>query len=129
LRLGTLAAVPQSEDTAIYAPKLEGQEAEISWGAEAQAIDCAVRAFNPRPGARAHISGFPLKIWQARVGAGSAGRPGEIVATGNDGIVVACGEGTLVLEVVQKAGGKKMRAAEFLLGHPLRPGDRFECRK
>ncbi|WON74951.1 methionyl-tRNA formyltransferase [Nitrosospira sp. Is2] len=129
LRQGTLTGLPQDEDAATYAPKLEKDEAEINWGDSAQAAHRAVQAFNPRPGAYAWISGVPLKIWQASVGVDTGGAPGEIVATGRDGIAVACGAGTLVLEVVQKAGGKKMSAGEFLLGHPLRPGDRFECRK
>jgi methionyl-tRNA formyltransferase len=126
LQQGTLAAYPQNEDGATYAPKLAKDEAEISW-LSADAARRAVQAFNPRPGAYARISGFSLKIWQARVGRDTGGAPGEIVSTGRDGIAVACSEGTLVLEIVQKAGGKKMPAAEFLSGHPLRPGDRFEC--
>ena len=129
LRLGTLAAFPQNENDATYAPKLEKEEAEISWQLSAEAARRAVRAFNPRPGAYGRISGFPLKIWQAGVDADMGGAPGEIVAAGRDGIAVACGKGTLVLEVVQKAGGKQMPAAEFLLGHPLSPGDRFEYRQ
>lgn len=126
LRQGTLMAFPQNEDAATYAPKLEKDEAEISWRLSAEAARRTVQAFNPRPGAYARISGLPLKIWQASVGADIVGAPGEIVATGRNGITVACGQGTLVLEIVQKAGGKKMPAAEFLSGHPLRPGDRFE---
>ena len=126
LRQGTLAALPQNEETTMYAPKLEKDEAEINWALSAQTAHRAVRAFNPRPGALARILGFPLKIWQARVGDGMGRVPGEIVATEHDGIVVACGEGTLVLEVVQKAGGKKIRAVEFVSGQRLRPGDRFE---
>jgi methionyl-tRNA formyltransferase len=127
LRQGTLVAFPQKEDGATYAPKLEKDEAEISWRLSAEVVRRAVQAFNPRPGAYARISGFSLKIWQVSVGPDMGGAPGEIVATGRNGIGVACGERTLVLEVVQKAGGKKMPAAEFLSGHPLRPGDRFEC--
>ncbi len=127
LRQGTLIGFPQNEDAATYAPKLEKDEAEISWRLSAEVARRAVQAFNPRPGAYARISGLSLKIWQASVGTDIVGAPGEIVATGRNGITVACGQGTLVLEVVQKAGAKKMPAAEFLSGHPLRPGDRFEC--
>ena len=47
---------------------------------------------------------------------GHRGKPGEIVAMGRDGIVVVCGKGTLVLEIVQKIGGKKLSAASFLSG-------------
>ncbi|MEE8254252.1 MAG: hypothetical protein V3S58_01445 [Nitrosomonadaceae bacterium] len=48
-----------------------------------------------------------------------------MLSTGQEGIAVACGNGTLVLEVVQKPGGKKLSAVEFLAGHSLQPGDRF----
>jgi len=58
----------------------------------------------------------------------TGGNPGQIVAIERGGIVVACGKGALVLEIVQKSGGKKLSAASFLLGFPLQPGDRFECR-
>ena len=55
--------------------------------------------------------------------------PGEIVSVRGGGIVVGCGKGSLVLQTVQKSGGKKLSAAEFLSGHLLRPGDRFESRE
>ncbi|MEP6604958.1 MAG: methionyl-tRNA formyltransferase [Nitrosospira sp.] len=123
-----LSAIPQNEIAATFAPKLEKSEAEIDWRLSAENINRAVRAFNPRPGAYSTIRGASMKIWQASVAAHAPGKPGEIAAIGRDGIVVVCGDGTLVLEIVQKYGGKKMSAAEFLLGQPLRPGDRFECR-
>ena len=123
-----LSAIPQDEITATFAPKLEKREAEIDWRWSAETINRVVRAFNPRPGAYSRISGASMKIWQASVATHAPGKPGEIVAIGRDGIVVACGEGTLILEVVQKYDGKKLRVAEFLLGHPLQPGDCFEYR-
>ena len=133
LQQGKLSAIPQNEVAARYAPKLEKDEAEIDWRSSAESISRAVRAFNPRPGTYSRVRGMPVKIWQASVAADVAatiGKPGEIVATRHDGIVVACGEGLLVLEIVQKSGGKKLPAAQFLLGHPLHPGDCFqpECR-
>lgn len=121
-----LIAIPQNENGATYASKPGKDEAEIDWRLNAENINRTVRAFNPRPGARSWIAGASMKIWQASKGADSPGKPGEIVAVSSDGIVVACGEGSLVLEIVQKAGGKKLSAAEFLSGHTLRPGDRFE---
>jgi len=123
-----LSAIPQNEIAATFAPKLEKYEAEIDWRLSAENISRAVRAFNPRPGAYSRVCGTSMKIWQASVAAHAPGKPGEIVAIGRDGIVVVCGEGTLVLEIVQKYDGKKLSAAEFLLGHALQPGDCFECR-
>lgn len=126
LERGTLAGTPQNGIEATYAPKLERDEAEIDWQWGAQDISRAVRAFNPRPGAHSRIAGSEIKIWRASVAVDTNGEPGEIVAITKNGILVACGEGGLVLEVVQEAGGRKMTAADFLSGHPLRPGDRFE---
>lgn len=123
-----LSEVPQNEIAATYAPKLEKNEAEIDWQLSAENISRVVRAFNPRPGAYSRVRGLPLKIWQARVATDAAGKPGEIVAAGRDGIVVVCGEGALVLETLQKSDGKKMSAGQFLSGHSLQPGDCFEPR-
>jgi methionyl-tRNA formyltransferase len=72
---------------------------------------------------------MPLKIWRAAVAGDVPAEPGEIVSVRGDGIVVGCGKGSLVLEMVQKSGGKKLSVAEFLSGHLLRTGDRFESRE
>lgn len=126
LRDYIFSQAPQNEVVATYAPKLEKNEAEIDWQLSAEYIGGVVRAFNPRPGAYSQVRGISMKIWQAKVIPDALGQPGEIVATGHDGIVVACGEGALIVEILQKSDGKKMRAAEFLSGHSLQPGDRFE---
>lgn len=118
--------VPQDDSGATYAPKLEKHEAEVDWRSKAENIERAVRAFNPSPGAYSRIHEIVIKIWQARAAPDTGGVPGQIVAVERRGIVVACGEGALVLETVQKSGGKKLSAASFLLGYPLQPGDRFE---
>ncbi len=126
LQQGKVSSIPQNEVAAKYAPKLEKNEAKIDWRLNAVCISRAVRAFNPRPGAHSLVRGISMKVWQASTAAGAVGRAGEIVATRHDGIVVACGEGSLVLEIVQKSGGKKLTAAQFLSGHSLQPGDCFD---
>ncbi len=128
LQQGKLTATAQDETAASYAPKLEKIEAEIDWRLDAEQINRAVRAFNPHPGAHSRVRGIPLKIWQAEIAASAAGTPGEVIATGREGITVVCGNGTLLLKMVQKPGGKKMNAGEFLAGHPLQSGDHFEYR-
>ena len=137
LQQGKLAASPQDETAASYAAKLEKTEAEINWRLNAEQISRAVRAFNPQPGAYTTLRGSLLKIWQAKVdtgvGANAVGNvgAGEIVALGRAGISVACGGdggSTLVLEVVQRPGGKKLGAAEFLAGYALQPGEHFKSK-
>lgn len=133
LEQGNLSPVPQSEVGATYAPKLKKDEARINWELGAEFIHRAVRAFNPWPGAHTLMDGNILKIWRTRIGTDTDGLnhrpPGEIAAIDSNGITVRCGEGVIILEVVQKSGGKKMNAAEFVAGHPLYPGDFFESEK
>ena len=123
---GSFYATPQNDLDATYAPKVDKREAEIDWQSSAEQIGRAVRAFNPYPGARSSIRGISVKIWKASIQADIRAQPGTIVAIERGGIVVACGQGGLILEVVQKAGSKSLSVEQFLSGHPLQCGDRFE---
>lgn len=125
LRLGKLTATPQDDAQACYAAKIQKKEAEIDWRLDADQIDRSIRALNPYPGAYTYLEGNILKIWQARVAKSNSGAAGKIIAAGSDGIVVSCGKGALILEIVQKSGGRKMLVAEFLAGHSLQPGQFF----
>ncbi|SDW59151.1 methionyl-tRNA formyltransferase [Nitrosomonas oligotropha] len=120
-----LVPVLQDETQACYAAKITKAEAEIDWRHSAQQLDRVVRTFNPNPGAYAHFRDMALKIWQAEVLDGNAGKPGEIVAVDRAGITVACGSGLLRIALMQKPGGKKMSAADFLAGNPIEPGECF----
>ncbi|NBQ71001.1 MAG: methionyl-tRNA formyltransferase, partial [Nitrosomonadaceae bacterium] len=120
-----LVPVLQDETQACYAAKITKAEAEIDWRHSAQQIDRMVRTFNPNPGAYVHFRDMALKIWQAEALDGNAGKLGEIVAVDRAGITVACGSGLLRIAVVQKPGGKKMSAADFLAGNPIEPGECF----
>ena len=79
-----------------------------------------MRAFNPFPGAAVALAGAEVKAWRGEAVAGS-GRPGQILAADATGIVVACGEGALRLTELQKPGGRRVAAADFLHGSALRP--------
>jgi methionyl-tRNA formyltransferase len=125
--LADLKAEAQDEAQATYAAKLGKSEALIDWNRSAQELERAVRAYNPFPVACARLDGEPIRIWKAAALAQSAGAPGEIAKAGRAGILVGCGSGALLLEEVQKAGGKRLSAAQFLTGNPLRPGQRFDA--
>lgn len=108
-----------------YAAKLEKAEAALDWRNAALALDRAVRAFNPFPGASAQVDGQTVKVWRAEPVA-ATGEPGVVLSAGSDGIVVACGEGALRLTALQKAGGKRLPVADFLRGFSLEAGQRFD---
>lgn len=126
---GGLHPVPQPAEGVTYAHKVEKAEAALDWSLAADALERRIRAFDPFPGATARIAGETVKVWRAQAlmqGRGSVA-PGTVVALDASGIGVACGEGRLELTELQRAGGRRLPAAEFLRGFPLAPGDRFEA--
>jgi len=124
LERGELPGETQPSDGVSYAPKLAKSEAVLDWRRSASELERAVRAFNPFPGALGQIDDQAIKVWSAELVTGR-GAPGTVLAVGADGIVVACGEGALRLTELQKPGGKRLAAADFLHGFPLKPGRRL----
>jgi methionyl-tRNA formyltransferase len=123
--LSALVPRAQDESRATYAAKVAKPEARIDWALSAAAIDRQVRAFNPAPGAETRLAGEPLKIWESEPVEG-CGRPGEVLQADAGRLVVACGEGSLALGIVQRPGGKRMGAAEFLHGGRISRGTLLE---
>ncbi len=119
---GGLAATPQPVEGVTYAHKVEKSEAAIDWRQPAEVIERRMRAFDPFPGAGSVIGGETVKLWSAQVLPGAAEAPGTVLTAGTDGITVACGEGALRLTEVQRPGGKRVGAAQFLQARPLAPG-------
>jgi methionyl-tRNA formyltransferase len=104
----------QESSGACYAEKLSKQEAEINWHEPAEFIARKIRAFNPWPVAWTRLDDERLRIWSAMAMQCSAERPGEIIARTPEGIDVSCGEGCLRITEMQKAGGKRISAADYL---------------
>jgi methionyl-tRNA formyltransferase len=121
---GGLTAQKQPAEGVTYAHKIEKTEAALDWTAPADALARRVRAFNPFPGAATALAGEAIKVWAAHADAAAAGggAPGELLGVGPDGIRVATADGVLVLTELQRAGGKRLAAAEFLRGFALAPG-------
>lgn len=117
--------VPQPAEGVTYARKIDKRESVLDWRKPARTLEREVRAFNPAPGARASLAGTDLRVWRARCEERAA-EPGQVQSAGAEGIVVGCGEGALVLTELQRAGGKRLGARDFLRGHAVAPGDRFE---
>jgi methionyl-tRNA formyltransferase len=113
---GPVQALPQPEEGVTYAAKISKDEAKLDFGLPAVQLARKVRAFNPFPGAHGQAGAATVKIWNAQPVAGE-GVPGQVLSgDAQQGIVVACGEGALRLTELQKPGGKRLAAAEFLKG-------------
>jgi len=146
-RDGGLDALPQPADGVTYAAKIGREDALLDWSQPAVALDRAVRAFDPVPGAFTSYLGQPVKVWAAEPltataapgGAAPSGTaassgpatppdsiaPGTVVAVGTGGVDVACGDGLLRIKTVQPAGGRRMAAAAFAAGRTVTAGARF----
>ena len=124
LESGRAVYTPQPTTGVTYARKIDKSESILDWSRPAEELARAVRAFRPAPGASTTLDGTSVKIWQAHVAQGS-GEPGQTLSAGPQEIVIACGEGALAVSQVQRAGGKRVSAREFLHGHALAPGMLF----
>lgn len=114
---------PQGEDGMCYAEKIQKTEAEIDWSLSAIAIDRLIRAFNPFPGASSTLNGQSVKFWRARpltklladqYQEQASHCPGSIVGKSKDGFVVWCKESALEVLEIQKPGGRRMSAAQWI---------------
>ena len=113
---GSVHSTPQPVAGVTYATKISKQEAALDFSQSAQSLSQRIRAFNPAPGTQMTIDGKTIKIWRAEcIAETTNSAPGQILAADDEnGIVIACGSGTLRLLELQKPGGKRLSTREFL---------------
>jgi methionyl-tRNA formyltransferase len=99
--------------------------AQIDWARPAGEIYNVIRAANPAPGACGTLKGVNIDIFDSGK-ARATGKPGEILSIGVDGMVVAAGEGAILVKRVRAPGGQKLAAAEYAAGTGLKAGDSFD---
>lgn len=119
---GTVSPVAQDEAAMTYDPMLTKEMGIIDWTLPAQEIVCRIHGLNPWPAASTAMEGGRLKLLKAAVVEGS-GAPGEILtADPKVGLVIACGEGAVLIHQLQAPGGKPMNSKDYLRGHPMQVG-------
>ena len=121
---GGMPRTPQPAEGVTYAHKIDKAEAAVDWTWPADQIERRLRAFDPFPGATGLLEGETVKLWRGEVRAGS-GAPGSVLASGPEGLEVACGTGSLRLTELQRPGGKRLAAAAWLQSRPVAPGSAF----
>ena len=128
LKAGTAVAVAQDNGQSTYAKKIDKAEALIDWSQPAIIIDQRIRAFSPFPATYTEIEGLRVKIWAAQTSTQQLGTPGEIVAADDNGLLVGCGQGSLLLTEIQLAGKSRMPVSEILRSRAelFASGKRFE---
>jgi len=125
---GRVAPRPQPAEGVSCAPKIKKQDGQLDWIQPARVIWNRVRGLVPWPGAFSYLPGQPhphlLKIWQAEV-VERTGPPGVVLQADKTGIVIGCGRDALRIRTLQREGGRRLPAQEFLAGHPLLPGQKL----
>ena len=138
---GTIRPVPQPAEGASHAPKIKKEDGRIDWSQPAGRIWNRLRAFTPWPGAftgwsssfslsgsgdtlKRELQPQLLKIWKAEV-AEMTGPRGTVLSADKTGIIVGCSQNALRILELQREGGRRMGAAEFLAGHALKAGAGF----
>ena len=119
---GRMQPTPQSREGVVLAPMLKKEDGQLDFSRPAAELERRVRAFQPWPGAFTRFKGKVLKVLRARSGA-RTGSPGTVLSVGEQGIELACGQGSLLLLQVQPEGKRIMSAAEFLAGHQIAVGE------
>jgi methionyl-tRNA formyltransferase len=123
LEQDALTLTPQDESGVTYAAKIDKGETRIDWAKPWQDVHNHIRGLSPFPGAWFELpdNGPRVRVLRTTRGEGS-GAPGTVL---DDALTIACGDGAVRLLAVQRAGGRPMKAEEFLRGTPVAAGLRL----
>jgi len=120
-QIGELVPLPQSEQGVTYAAKIDKAEAKLDWTRPALEIDRQIRGLSPFPGAWCEIEGQRVKLLASRL-ANASGSAGEVL---DEMLTVGCGEGSVQVLRLQRAGKGPQDASTFLRGMPVPAGTRL----
>lgn len=129
LQLGEASERPQDDSAATYAGKIDRAATRIPWLEGCGVVARHIRAFDPRPGAYTTLRDTEVKMFGAVASetAGDEGGPnhGEVLRIDGDGMLVATGDGSVIVSFVQPSGKRRLTAQEWARGRGVALGDRF----
>lgn len=129
LARGEAVERPQDDARATYAPKLTKADGLLNWRQPARRLHDRIRGLHPWPLAYSFLNGRRYVILRTEIVPNAKTEPGVVLEAHGDDLLVGAGEDTAVRVLeIQPDGKRPMTAREFLAGHRLRPGDRFEER-
>lgn len=120
---GRVAGIPQTEEGATYAQKIDKKEAYEDFSRNGKETHNRIRGLSPYPGAYAFLNGKRIKLLSSFASSGS-GVPGTVLST-HKGIEIACAEGSVTVTALQPEGKGKMDYTSFLNGNSVKIGDIF----
>jgi len=126
IELDAIAEQAQDDTAATYAAKIDRSTTRIDWSSPATQVARIIRAYDPRPGALATHRGADVKLFGARAMASlRALEPGTVTVIDNNGMAVACGDGTVQVTVLQPSGKRRLTPVEWANGRGIAVGERL----
>lgn len=126
LQNGTLLRKPQEDAISSYAPIISKEVGCIDWNKSAQEIHNLVRGTNPWPGAYTFLNGSKMRVWRTDIfDCSEQGHAGEIIRVGDDGILVKCSNGYIMIQELQFDSSKRMKVSEYIKGHKINSGEKL----
>ena len=118
---GTAVGTPQDEALVTYAPMLSRALSPMDWNRPARELHDQVRGLIPWPAAVTELNGVRCKVFRTSVPGETTGKaPGTVLQADKKGLRIACGQGTILqINELQADGGKRMKSADYLRGHPI----------
>ena len=113
--------VPQNDNEATYAKKIDKFETKIDWNDKAENVIAKINAFSPKPGAWFFMQNERIKILKAE----EVEQKGNIAEVMNVNFTIGCAENSVKILRLQKEGKKEMDVSEFLLGTKLKKGTKI----
>lgn len=124
-RIEQIVPEPQDDSKASYTAKITRQDGTVDWQLSADELVRRWRAFHPWPGLTTSLMKVPLKLIEINARSGKGAAPGTVIATSEEGIDIATGEGVIRITRLQPPGKRAMSAADYLRGNPLEIGERL----
>jgi methionyl-tRNA formyltransferase len=119
-----LNPIEQDNTYSNYAKKISKAEAELDWSLSATFLQQQCRAFIPWPVSQTAHNGTRLRVWQTTaINQPHSAEVGSVINIDDQGLEVACGEGVLRLEKLQRDGSKPMNYSDFKNGYSINVGD------
>jgi len=125
VRAGNAPRIDQDDSRSTYESWCRKADVEIDWTKKVAEIHNLIRGADPAPGAWTTIAGVTVQLFDSRKTFEAGGAPGEVVAIGADGIVIACDGGQVRVGRVRADGGKKVAAGDYAAESGLKTGARL----
>ncbi|MGY0372130.1 methionyl-tRNA formyltransferase [Clostridium sp. JNZ J1-5] len=117
---GSIVPEKQEDSKTCYASMLNKDMAKINWNLSSKEIHNLVRGLNPWPVAYTHYHDKIMKIYKTKVlKENSDKEPGTIIKVNKEGIVVSCGEGTILIKEMQFPGKKVLTVEQYIVGNDI----------